>query len=344
MIGRRAAPSTDKAKVDCDRPLGFDDFDVSLGDIMRGERATLGKSLLDVQRELKIKAAHIAAIENCDAAAFDTPSFVAGYVRSYAKYLRMDPEETYARFCAESGFIVAHGMSPLANRSRPVKPSRPEMPVGPRDPLANDRVFAARSDPFWARVEPGALGSFLVVLLLIGGIGYGGMAVLREIQRVQLAPVASAPEVLADLDPIAAATRPGADSDPAAEAAVAAAAGGEAAWAAPQIATGGSADRPFRPQALDRPVLVARDGPIAGINPDGRGETTAAARGTASAGPSSAVDRALAEALGLVPAPPEIRPAVPPVQVVAAGPPRVEIVAVRPSWVRVRSPDGTVLL
>ncbi len=39
--------------------MGFDDFDVRLGDLMRGERATLGKSLLDVQRDLKIKARRI---------------------------------------------------------------------------------------------------------------------------------------------------------------------------------------------------------------------------------------------------------------------------------------------
>ena len=352
MIGRRAVPSTDKATVDFDRPLGFDDFDVSLGDIMRGERATLGKSLLDVQRELKIKAAHIAAIENCDVAAFETPSFIAGYVRSYAKYLGMDPEQTYARFCEESGFTVAHGMSAMARPSRSPAAQRPEMAVGPRDPLANvDRVFAGRTDPFWARVEPGALGSMLVVLLLIGGIGYGGWSVLREIQRVQLAPLAAAPEVLADLDPIAAATRSG-GADPAAAAAEAAISTGEAGWSAPQIAAGGGPDRPFRPQALDRPVLVARDGPIAAINPDGRGATTPApgsltgasgGRDGAPAAGGSAVDRALAEALGLSPdARPGAQPG--PVQVLAAGPPRVEIVAVRPAWVRVRAPDGTVLL
>ncbi len=60
---------------------------------MRGERATMGKSLLDVQRELRIKAAYIAAIENRDPSAFDTPGFIAGYVRSYARYLGMDPDE-----------------------------------------------------------------------------------------------------------------------------------------------------------------------------------------------------------------------------------------------------------
>ena len=38
---------------------GFDQYDILLGDELRGERATIGKSLLDVQRDLKIKASYI---------------------------------------------------------------------------------------------------------------------------------------------------------------------------------------------------------------------------------------------------------------------------------------------
>ena len=52
MIGRRVKTPAPEA----DKPKGFDDYDLRLGDLMRGERATLGKSLLDVQRELKLKA------------------------------------------------------------------------------------------------------------------------------------------------------------------------------------------------------------------------------------------------------------------------------------------------
>ena len=51
MIGRKKR----KAEVKDTGPKGFDDYDVSLGDLMRGERATMGKSLLDVQRELPSK-------------------------------------------------------------------------------------------------------------------------------------------------------------------------------------------------------------------------------------------------------------------------------------------------
>jgi hypothetical protein len=77
------------------QPAGFDDFEVRLGDIIRGERATMGKSLLDVQRELHIRATYIAAIESGDLSAFEAPSFIAGYVRSYARYLGLDPDWCY---------------------------------------------------------------------------------------------------------------------------------------------------------------------------------------------------------------------------------------------------------
>ncbi len=113
-------------------PRGFDDFELRLGDIMRGERATLGKSLLDVQRELKIKAAYIAAIENADPAAFETPGFVAGYVRSYARYLGMDPDWAYRTFCDEANFSATHGMTgtPRRPRSEP-RAGRADLPRRP---------------------------------------------------------------------------------------------------------------------------------------------------------------------------------------------------------------------
>ena len=111
MIGRRFKTPASEA----DKPKGFDDFELRLGDLMRGERATLGKSLLDIQRELKIKATFIAAIENADVSAFETPGFIAGNVRSYARYLGMDPDWAFAKFCREANFQVAHGMSAAAS-------------------------------------------------------------------------------------------------------------------------------------------------------------------------------------------------------------------------------------
>jgi cytoskeletal protein RodZ len=305
MIGRRGAPSTEEEV----KPKGFDDYDLRLGDLMRGERATLGKSLLDVQRELKIKATYIAAIENADVSAFETQGFIAGYVRSYARYLGMDPEWAYEKFCREAGFTLAHGMSAAASSARVTAVRARAKDYG--DPLANPNAsFVPRAESLLSRIEPGAVGSLAVLIALIAGIGYGGWSVLQEVQRVQLAPVERPPQVVADIDPLGnvEGVAPLVRSAP------------EVPSEAAANATAEALERPARPQALDLPVMTARDGPIAAINP--REGAAPAAEETASAAPAPA---------GEV------------VQVTAEAPPAVELLAVRPSWVRVSAADGTVL-
>ncbi|MBI1171211.1 DUF4115 domain-containing protein [bacterium] len=271
---------------------------------MRGERATLGKSLLDVQRELKIKASYIAAIENADVSAFESPGFVAGYVRSYARYLGMDPDPTFARFCIEANFEVAHGMSEAAS-GQMVKAARNRVPPEKRDPFVH-ASFVPQGESLFAKVEPGAVGSFAVLIALIGALGYGGWSVLQEVQRVQLAPVNEAPSVVAEIDPLGnvKGDAPLVRSAP------------------PTPASDVGADMLSRQAALNVPVLTPRDGPIASINP-AEHETTMQA----------SVDQAVKTALATDT----------PVQVVADAAPGVEILAVRPSWVRVSAVDGTVL-
>ncbi|MBB95284.1 MAG: helix-turn-helix domain-containing protein [Rhodobacteraceae bacterium] len=319
MIGRRDPRSnTGHPGGDAtDRIKSFDDFELKLGDVMRGERATMGKSLLDVQRELRIKATYIAAIENSDPSAFDTPGFIAGYVRSYARYLNMDPEKCFAAFCEESGFSVAHGMSAEASSVRktavPLRVKR-KAPVE-NDPFLSPKLpFAPSGTSFWADFEPRAIGSTLVLLALIGGIGYGGWMVLKQVQQVQLSPVEQTPVVLSDLDPLDAATSAlGQAEDP----------------AAAQPSTE-ALDRLYRPAALDLPVLVARDAPISTLDPSKVGTLM----------PGSLPEIDLAEAPLAAPA--EAGGPVTP-QVVEDAAPTLVMVAVRPSWVRVRSADGSVI-
>ncbi|MEI6099060.1 MAG: RodZ domain-containing protein [Alphaproteobacteria bacterium] len=308
MIGRKGRNPT----PDIDRPKGFDDFDMRLGDLMRGERATMGKSLLDVQRDLKIKASYIAAIENADVSAFETQGFVAGYVRSYARYLGMEPDTTFARFCVEAQFEVAHGMSAAASTATVTAARNRGLPPENRDPFVNGS-FVPPGETMLSRVQPGALGSLAVLITLIGALGYGGYSVLQEVQRVQLAPVNEAPSVVAEIDPL-----------------------GNVAGEAPLVRSAPvvaerlpdtAADRLSRPEALTVPVLTARDGPIAAINP--RDASVAPAAEFAPRVPGIA-------AAGMAMTDPKV-------QVVADAAPGVAILAVRPSWVRVSAGDGTVL-
>ncbi len=333
MIGRRVPPKVEEEQAP---QKSFDDFDLRLGDVMRGERATMGKSLLDVQRELKIKASFIAAIENADASAFETPGFVAGYVRSYSRYLGLDPEWAFETFCREADFVSASTADKLTAPLIPNKPvfrKPPAAKAGGYDPFSDPRVsFAPKSTSPLANLEPRAIGSTLVLLTLIGAVGYGGWSVLQEIQRVQVTPVDRAPAAIAAVDPLTDVQQPSTDET--------------VDLAGADVVRPDSLDRLYRPQALEVPVMVARDGPIAALDPRTVGALSGAVpplplepRSYASAegydGPyGGVIDVAVNEALDGIGESPRVTEEVP----------EVLLVAVRPAWVRVRAGDGSILL
>jgi cytoskeletal protein RodZ len=282
---------------------------------MRGERATMGKSLLDVQRELKIKATYIAAIENSDPSVFETPGFIAGYVRSYARFLGLDPEWAFERFCEESGFSGVEGLSGTPAAARAKSASTAIRLAGEDAIIKPVAPYAPTGAGMFSGIEPGAIGSISVMLALIGAIGYGGWSVLQEIQRVEFAPVEQTAGVVAEIDGL----QGGTDSTEFADA--------SAGFTAP---TPDALDRLYRPQALEAPVLTARDGPIASIDPSITGALADASERLRLAAnePYTPADAPL------LPTPP---------QVIAQAAPDVVLFAVRPAWVRVASPDGTIL-
>ena len=316
MLGRKTTPKADVPEV----KRGFDAYDLQMGDIMRGERATMGKSLLDVQRELKIKATYIAAVENADPSVFESPGFIAGYVRSYARYLNLDPEWAFERFCAESGFAGVEGLSGnTAAKNAKGKPAPKLRAFGDEAIIKPMAPYTPAGESLLSRIEPGAIGSVAVLFALIGALGYGGWTVLQEVQRVQFAPVEQAPGVSDQIDSLATAPSIG---------------GGfgntQSADASPS--TPDALDRLYRPQALEAPVLVARDGPIAAVDP----QITGALAGLdASEDVVTDIEKLAAST--------DAEPTTG-VQVLVQNSNEVVLVAVRPTWVQVETDDGSVLL
>lgn len=221
---------------------GFDAYEVRLGDMMRGERATLGKSLLDVQRELRIKAIYIDAIESCDLSVFPTRGFIAGFVRSYARYLGMDPDWVFQKFCEESGFEGVHGGAAKARATVQTAPGR--APAG--DPIANPRApFRPGRQTILSDVTPSGLGSVALLVALIAVVSYGGWALMREIQQVTIAD-AGVETVDIVLDPVAEATAP-------------------------------RPETPLVTATADVPPITSRETPILAIDPDRTGTLVPAA-------------------------------------------------------------------
>lgn len=316
------------SKIDRDPDAGASDaYEFPVGDELRGERATLGKSLLDVQRDLRIKAGFIAAIEAADLAAFANQGVVPGYVRSYARYLNLDPEAVYRRFCRQSGYVP---VAPGLGQPKPRTASSGRLAArSAKDGTFPDFPLAERRRGFALPVVPlSAIGSVLVLLTLVAGLGYAGWTVLQNIQRVQFAPVDDLPVAVSE---VAAVETPAATATP--EPALTELASPVAATALADL---------YRHQEAEVPILMPRDGPIASIDPDRvaplavREDPRVQVADVPADAAKAAVAAVAATIGGDQPA-----PAVPAAAVVPAS--RLTVVVERAAWVRVYLANGTII-
>src|ERR1700726_2981092 len=75
-------------------------FVSALGEEFRGAREARGLSLSDVAERLHIRSVYLAAIEDEDWHVIGAPVYVRGFLRTYARFLGLDPEACVARFAA----------------------------------------------------------------------------------------------------------------------------------------------------------------------------------------------------------------------------------------------------
>jgi len=243
---------------------GFDHYEVTLGDEMRGERASRGKTLSSVAHDLRIKAELLEAIENCDAMVFPNASVVSGYVRSYARYLGMDAEEVHRRFCEESGFVPptaqlsgnrasgqrragVTGISAGLTRGLGARVGR----RAENSVLEQSRFVAAQPQRRFARrISLGAMVSSLALVGVVVGLGYGAFALMENFQRVGFEPLPQAPEVVASAPEI---LRPATIDVP------------DETLSAEVYGSNGALAHALSPAELPR--IARRDGPISSIDP-----------------------------------------------------------------------------
>lgn len=313
------------------------DADVTAGAFLRATREAHGLSLNDVQRDLRIQASYLAAIENGDLQAFPDPSFVSGYVRSYARYMGFEPTEVLQLFCAQTGHraggaaaMARPGKGPAAKRRRSGAPSTGAAPSSgfqPRYALSDQKssLLGGASLP--------AIGSVLILMLLAAGLGYGGWTVLQNVQRVEFAPVEDLPIATAEIAPLEAPAAPGEVGPMLAE------------LGSPVAAT--ALSELYRQQENEVPILAPRDGPIAAIDPDAT--VPLSARFSAPDTPDLPAQVDAARVAGLV------ERAVSDAGVEVYGPmplaaaetdtasATLVVIAERPAWVRVYLEDGTVI-
>lgn len=106
----------------------------TVGDKLAAVRKARGLSYQDVFNGTKVKIANVAAIETGDGAALPAVPYTAGFVKSYAKFLGLNPEEYAAAYRAERGAAPANGAVLAPAPDAPAEPSP--------QPIIATRTFA----------------------------------------------------------------------------------------------------------------------------------------------------------------------------------------------------------
>ena len=285
---------------------GYDSYTVTLGDKLRGERATLGKTLEDVERETRLRIEFLLGIENADISAFPAPSFIAGYVRSYASHLNMDPEECFIQFCKESGFIGLQSQINGTKKNKVVKATKHL-----DDPILNPQIPKNKiQNGKFKNFSISGLFSLTALLILIFGLGYGGVTVLNEVQKVNLSPLNQLPSIKTNTSTLS----------------------NENSFFEKintnnlNIASNADIENLYRPTELILPLLTPRDGPISAIDPSSSGVYAQEDK--------SLIDLEIETSTFKITQAP---------QVTEKEPKAIYVIAQKPAWVRIFEPNGNIL-
>lgn len=86
----------------------------SIGNILRTERETQGRTLTEVSKTVYIKTKYLSALEEENFAVIPGEVYVKGFIRAYASYLGMDGEELVAQYDGPSESILLQKETPTA--------------------------------------------------------------------------------------------------------------------------------------------------------------------------------------------------------------------------------------
>lgn len=144
-----------------------------LGERFRAAREARGLSLSEVSEQIRIRSVYLAAIEEERWSAIGAPVYIRGFLRTYARFLGLDPEEIVADFNAVT--------APAQTGEEPE--TEPE-----RAPIRSSRRGKSGSVLVWTAA--------LVAVLLVAFVVYNELTMRREsgntVAGASAAPAATA--------------------------------------------------------------------------------------------------------------------------------------------------------
>ncbi|HEY7131825.1 MAG TPA: helix-turn-helix domain-containing protein, partial [Candidatus Limnocylindrales bacterium] len=126
--GRDAADRRDAAGRDADRPTGGSGA-LSLPERLYAARERKGVDLYRAERDTKIRARYLAALEQGEYGEMGGDVYIKGFLRNYATYLGLDPEEVIAQWRKERGNALAPKQ--VIATPRPIAQPRPGLQFSP---------------------------------------------------------------------------------------------------------------------------------------------------------------------------------------------------------------------
>jgi cytoskeleton protein RodZ len=87
----------------------------ALGERFRAAREARGLTLSDVAEHIRIRSVYLAAIEDENWASIGAPVYIRGFLRTYARFLGLDPEEVVADFNGQASASSQPPASPAGS-------------------------------------------------------------------------------------------------------------------------------------------------------------------------------------------------------------------------------------
>jgi len=123
----------------------------SLGDFLKETRTSKGLSLIQIAKDTRIAKRYLEALEEEEFSIFPGEAYLKGFLRTYASYLKLDPNE----------IIDKYEKIKMAETPTPIEQLIPK-------PKTNLRPVIA----------------FLIIVLILGGGGYGGYNLYKYLVKL----------------------------------------------------------------------------------------------------------------------------------------------------------------
>lgn len=135
----------------------------NVGEILQAARERKGVDLTRAERETKIRARHLAALESGDAGDLPAPVYAKGFLRNYSTYLGLDAEEMLARWRRET--------------DQPGAAEPPRLKPPPQPITAPSRGL---------KLTGGLVVALVLAAIVFAFVGYVGLQLVRFTQNPEI--------------------------------------------------------------------------------------------------------------------------------------------------------------